>query len=123
MVGPTTPRGTSKERFKAREELAKIGRAAVPALVEATKSTHFFVCQSAIQTLGDIKDPSAVPALLSVLEGDNIDLAAYACQSLSKITLQYFDTIGIGDTPEERKAVIANWKKWWDENSEKGDGE
>lgn len=112
-------RGTTSERFKAIEELIKIGKPAVPFLIEATRNEHFYIRQSSVQTLGDIEDSSSVPALLDVISGDNPDLASYANRSLSKITHQYFGTLGIGESEEEKKAVIDNWKKWWVENSGK----
>ncbi|MBI2194358.1 MAG: HEAT repeat domain-containing protein [Planctomycetes bacterium] len=115
-------RGTTSERFKAIEQLVKIGKPATPLLIEATRSEHFYVRQSAIQTLGDIEDLSSVPALLEVLGGDNLDLMSYANRSLSKLTSQYFGTLGVGESDEERKAVVENWKKWWAENSAQSGG-
>jgi hypothetical protein len=116
-------RDKSSERFKARQELRKIGKGAVPFLIEATKAEHPFVVQAAIQTLGDIEDLSAVPALLEVLQSDNAELAAESNRALGKTTKQYFGIIGLDETPEERKAVIENWKKWWEENKNKAGGQ
>ncbi|MDP6358009.1 MAG: HEAT repeat domain-containing protein [Planctomycetota bacterium] len=112
-------RGNSSQRFRARQELRKIGRMAVPSLIEATRSSHPFVKQTAIQTLGDIQDRSAVPALLEVLAGPSTELAANANRALGKITRQYFGIIGLDESEEERKAVIEKWKEWWKENEEK----
>jgi small-conductance mechanosensitive channel len=112
-------RGNSSARFKARQELCKIGRPAVDALIEGTRDSHPFVRQTSIQTLGDIQDKSAVPALLEVLTGSNIDLAANANRALGKITGQYFGTIGLDESEEERKAVVEKWQVWWKENEGK----
>jgi len=112
-------RGNSSQRFKARQELRKIGRPAVAALIVGTRDPHPFVRQTSIQTLGDIQDKSAVPALLEVLAGSNIDLAANANRALGKITRQYFGIIGLDESEEERKAVIEKWQVWWKENEGK----
>ena len=112
-------RGKSADRFKARQELTKIGKEAVPALMVATGSSHFYIAQTAIQTLGDINDVKAVPVLIKVLEGSNEDLSAHANRSLGKVTRQYFGTIGVGETAEEKNAVVESWKKWWLETSKK----
>jgi len=111
-------RDRSSERFKARQGLCKIGKQAVPFLIEATKDNHPFVRQTAVQTLGDIKDISAVATLLEILQGDNDDLAAEANRALGKITNQYFGIIGLDETAEEKKQVIDDWKKWWEESKE-----
>jgi len=112
-------RGNSSQRFRARQELRKIGRPAVASLIVATRDSHPFVKQTAIQTLGDIQDKSAVPALLEVLGGPNTDLAANANRALGKITRQYFGIIGLDESEEERKAVIEKWNVWWKENEGK----
>tara|TARA_B100001013_G_scaffold341033_1_gene265020 strand:- start:1235 stop:1945 length:711 start_codon:yes stop_codon:yes gene_type:complete len=112
-------RGRSADRFKARQELTKIGKEAVPALMVATGSSHFYIAQTAIQTLGDINDVKAVPVLIKILEGSNEDLSAHANRSLGKVTRQYFGTIGVGETAEEKNAVVESWKKWWLETSRK----
>jgi len=111
-------RERSSERFKARQGLRAIGKQAVPFLIEATKDKHPFTKQTAVQTLGDIEDISAVPTLMDILQGENDDLAAEANRALGKITKRYFGTIGLDETAEEKKQVVDNWKKWWEENKE-----
>ncbi|MDA0837871.1 MAG: HEAT repeat domain-containing protein [Planctomycetota bacterium] len=112
-------RGNRTDRFKARQELCKIGRPAVPALIEGVRSSHPFVTQTSIQTLGDIGDTSAIPALLEVLAGPNTDLAADSNRALGKITRQYFGIIGLDESADERKEVIEKWQAWWKENEGK----
>jgi hypothetical protein len=57
--------------LKAVIELEKIGKHAVPALIEALKNEDFWALQATIVTLRLIRDSSAVPALINTLK--NVD--------------------------------------------------
>lgn len=59
---------------------------ALPLLLEATQDKDIVVVQDAVQALGKIGDPSAVPVLLKLLERDkNIEIRRRCAEALSKI--------------------------------------
>jgi HEAT repeat protein len=66
----------------AREELVDIGRAAVPALVEALHDPDEHVRWEAAKALGEISDSSAAPALVEALLDPNFGVRWLAAEGL-----------------------------------------
>jgi len=64
--------GDSESRKEARERLIELGAEAVPALIEATRDPNPWVRWEAVNALGYIGDPRAIPALVErILKDDN----------------------------------------------------
>lgn len=70
------------ERHKAREELRRIGRPAVPALLKALQSPSEHARWEAAKALGKIADPRAAPALVSTLADDKAAVRWLAATAL-----------------------------------------
>ncbi|MFH1231646.1 MAG: HEAT repeat domain-containing protein, partial [Planctomycetota bacterium] len=59
---------------------------AVPALIKATEDNDVFLRQEAVWALGEMRDNTAVPKLLDLLEHDNnIEVRHHCAQALEKI--------------------------------------
>ena len=79
------------ERHAAREQLAKIGSLAVPALLKALQQPNDHVRWEAARALGEIADPRAAPALVRTLEDEKAAvrwLAATALINLGRNALR-----------------------------------
>jgi HEAT repeat protein len=61
-------------RVKARHALVAMGKAAVPPLTEALKSSKGLVKWEAAKALGEIGAPEAAPSLVKALEDDQFDV-------------------------------------------------
>ena len=70
--------GKGRQARHAMKELVKIGKPAVPALIQATKHKSEWVRSWAAGALGNIHDPRAVPALLPLLEDPSFRVRAVA---------------------------------------------
>jgi HEAT repeat protein len=70
------------ERQAAREQLAKIGRPAVPALLKALRMPNDHVRWEAARALGEIADPRAAPALVRTLEDEKAAVRWLAATAL-----------------------------------------
>lgn len=71
-----------------REELVKMGSLAVPSLVIALESPDHDIGTNAAITLGKIRDPKAVPALIRAFEKEyNFELGSYYLQEAAKDAL------------------------------------
>ena len=78
------------ERHAAREQLEKIGGAAVPFLISALQSPNAHARWEAAKALGEISDASSAPALVRTLEDEKAAvrwLAATALVSLGRDAL------------------------------------
>jgi len=73
--------------FNSADELVKIGRAAVPDLIEilSAKNTKINARQHAIRALGEIGDTRAVPALTEMLQAENERVRWFAVRALSEV--------------------------------------
>ena len=67
------------------EELIKIGKPAIPALIEALNHDSKKVRSGATYVLGEIKAKSAVPALIKLLNDKNLSVCEDAIRALGKI--------------------------------------
>lgn len=112
-------KSTAAQRAKARDELVKIGKPAVPQLVKALKSDHPYVRLSAVRTLGEIEDRACVPGLIEALSDVDNDIVQAANKALMNVTREYFGVVGFGETEEERKEFIKKWTDWWQNQQEK----
>jgi HEAT repeat protein len=113
------PGSSAEARYravKARDELIKIGRPAVPALIEATAHEDAFARSWAAAALGSIADPAAVPALTGLLKDQNSLVRCVAVWNLGA-----FAKLGRqgGDDPKLAEAIAtmlqdpdADVKKW-----------
>jgi hypothetical protein len=72
-------------RIHARESLVKIGKPAVPQLVEALKRGSHWLRWEAAKTLGEIRDPIAAPALVEALKDEEFDVNWLAAVGLIKM--------------------------------------
>jgi hypothetical protein len=70
------------ERRAARVQLEKIGRPAVPALLEALRSRSERVRWEAAKALGEIADPRSAPALVKALEDEKAAVRWLAATAL-----------------------------------------
>ena len=104
-------------RYAAREALIRIGKPAVPALLDTLKHKDKFVRREAVEALGDIKDPRVIQPLIHMLEDQEKTVrkaTAWALSGLagwrnSKLEYYYKDTYG-----EDK----LKWQTWWDRNKE-----
>jgi hypothetical protein len=69
-------------REKARKAIVRIGRPAVPALLEALSVPNDFVRWEACKALGAIRDPRASTALVHSLVDDNMEVRWLAAEGL-----------------------------------------
>ncbi|MBI2829938.1 MAG: HEAT repeat domain-containing protein [Chloroflexi bacterium] len=67
---------------KARHSLVGMGKAAIPALVQAIKSPKVWVRWEATKALGQIADPAGTPALVDALEDSEPDIRWLAGEGL-----------------------------------------
>ena len=72
-------------RVHSRESLVKIGKPAVPQLVEALKRGNHWVRWEAAKALGQIGDATAAPALVEALQDEEFDVRWLAAEGLIKI--------------------------------------
>jgi len=80
MAGPD-----GMARFKAREELVGLGRAAVPGLIERLGHGTFRMRWEAAKALSEIGDPAAADALLKALHDRDQDIRWLAAEGLAAI--------------------------------------
>lgn len=73
------------ERDGARHQLAKLGSAAVPALIEALRDNRERVRWEAAKTLESIADPASAPALVDILADKDDDVRWVAGEALVAI--------------------------------------
>ncbi len=67
--------------------LVKIGKPAVPSLIEAVKQESQAVRIHAIRALAEIKDYRAIPVLMQVIEEDSAALGYWAKEGLERLGL------------------------------------
>jgi uncharacterized protein (DUF302 family) len=72
-------------RIHSRESLVKIGKPAVPQLVEALMRGSHWLRWEAAKTLGEIRDPTAAPALVEALKDEEFDVQWLAAAGLIKM--------------------------------------
>ena len=72
-------------RIHSRESLVKIGKPAVPQLVEALMRGNHWLRWEAAKTLGEIGDPTAAPALVEALKDEQFDVQWLAAAGLIKM--------------------------------------
>lgn len=72
-------------RIHSRESLVKIGKPAVPQLVEALMRGSHWLRWEAAKTLGEIGDPTAAPALVEALKDEEFDVQWLASAGLIKM--------------------------------------
>jgi len=84
LVGELRQAGPSV-RGEAEDELAKIGKPAVPLLIEALKEKNVNVRCASAYALGEIADASAVPPLMELLGEADAGVRAEAAWALGKI--------------------------------------
>jgi uncharacterized protein (DUF302 family) len=72
-------------RIHSRESLVKIGKPAVPQLVEALMRGSHWLRWEAAKTLGEIGDPTAAPALVEALKDAEFDVRWLAAEGLIKM--------------------------------------
>ncbi len=65
--------------------LMEIGKAAIPAVLEALQDEEPFVRRSAVRTLVEIADRTAIPALTKALKDRDEDVPTLAAEALGKI--------------------------------------
>lgn len=86
------------------EALAAIGRVALPGLVNTLKGEHLGARAEAIETLGKIGDPSAVPHLIPCLQDDR---KPWLGDPISQITARALRQIAT----EDALKAVASWEK------------
>jgi uncharacterized protein (DUF302 family) len=72
-------------RIHSRESLVKIGKPAVPQLVEALKRGSHWLRWEATKALGEIGDATAAPALVEALKDEEFDVRWLAAEGLIKM--------------------------------------
>jgi uncharacterized protein (DUF302 family) len=72
-------------RIHSRESLVKIGKPAVPQLVEALMRGGHWLRWEAAKTLDEIGDPTAAPALVEALKDEEFDVQWLAAEGLIKM--------------------------------------
>lgn len=70
------------KRKEAREKITKIGKPAVPQLIQALDDDEQMVRWEAARTLKDIRDPSAAPALVKTLMDESFEVQWLAAEAL-----------------------------------------
>jgi uncharacterized protein (DUF302 family) len=72
-------------RIHSRNSLVKIGKPAVPQLIEALRHGGHWLRWEAAKTLGEIGDPSAASALVQGLKDEEFDVGWLAAEGLIKV--------------------------------------
>jgi uncharacterized protein (DUF302 family) len=72
-------------RIHSRESLVKIGKPAIPQLVEALMRGSHWLRWEAAKTLGEIENPTAAPALVEALKDEEFDVQWLAAAGLIKM--------------------------------------
>ena len=92
-------------RQTARRSLVAIGRQAIEPLTKALKEPHQDLRWEAAKALGEIRDPSAAPALVEALEDSVYSVRWLAAQGLINI--------GVAGAPFILRALIHNPESGW----------
>lgn len=100
QIGPFT---TSPAEM-ARQSLARIGRSAVDSLILSLRSRDVATRWNAVKALGEMRELSAVPALMEALEDRDMRVRNKAAWALRETTGKDF---GIS---------AERWRRWWAEN-------
>ncbi len=77
-----------KAREGARHTLVSVGKAAVPALIEALKDKNTLRRWEAAKALGEIGDPETAPVLVKALENEDFDVRWLAAEALIKMNIK-----------------------------------
>jgi len=77
-----------KAREGARHTLVAMGKAAVPALIEALKNKNALMRWEAAKALEEIGDPETAPVLVKALENDDFDVRWLAAEGLIKMNIK-----------------------------------
>jgi len=104
-------------------ELVKIGRPAIPSLLDAIRNKNYLVRELVVRTLAEIGDKSITPMLIGLLKMDEQRRVQHgAIRALQKIN-------GINFTAQKRRSgrmqqeeVVRKWLNWWKENKSLYDG-
>lgn len=73
--------------YLATSALIKIGKPAVPSIIEAVKSGSQSARIHALRALAEIRDPRAIPVLMQVIEEDSALLGHWATEGLERLGL------------------------------------
>jgi hypothetical protein len=98
-------------------ELVKIGRPAIPSLLEAVKNKNHLVRELVVRALGEIGDESITPALIKMLKRDDrrrVHLGTI--RALQKIIGISFGAQNRTSGNAQQREVVNKWLNWWVEN-------
>jgi HEAT repeat protein len=109
----------SGKRFTAIVELARLrDSSAIPELGKTLASDPDVYCRTeAGRTLGEFRDYSAVPYLITALRDRETMVALTAAEALKSITTKTFGFTNKA-TPQERREAISRWESWWEKNKD-----
>ncbi len=80
-------------RLKARKQLVKLGKKAVPELIESAKSGPFRTRKNAIIALGKIQDKRSLPVLIKQYTSENVDLRVASRKAIESFGLKALDAL------------------------------
>jgi hypothetical protein len=105
-------------RNNAQAELTRIGKAAVPALIDAMRTgLTSWKRWGAAKVLGDIGDERAIEQLVRQLRDPDRFVRDHSGQALKKITRQNFGYDPFAE-PAQREAATKQWEEWWQKKKE-----
>ncbi len=105
-------------RGKARAELAKTGKPAVPFLIKAVESGRNSKARwGAAQVLGNIGDKRATEPLIKHLRDSDQFVRKHSAEALRKITTQNFGFDPEGSI-QSRDEAASKWEEWWKKKKE-----
>jgi len=100
------------KRFEAVAELSRFKDSkVVEALIARLKDPDFFIRRWVAEDLGEREAEAAVPALVNLLEDEEVSVREAAVQALRKITKQKFG-FKSGASSRERGRAVAKWRNY-----------
>ncbi|MHC4661732.1 MAG: HEAT repeat domain-containing protein [Planctomycetota bacterium] len=104
-------------------ELVKIGRAAIPSLLNAIKDKNHLVRELVVRTLGEIGDESITPTLIKLLRKDEQRRVQQGTiRALQKINRINFTSQKRLNGKAQQREVVNKWLNWWKENKTEFNG-
>ncbi|TET31403.1 MAG: HEAT repeat domain-containing protein [Planctomycetota bacterium] len=98
-------------------ELVKIGKPAIPGLLESIRNKNHLVRELVVRALGEIGDATITPALIKMLKRDDrrrVQLGTI--RALQKIIGVSFSAQKRTSGNAQQREVVNKWLNWWKEN-------
>jgi len=98
-------------------ELVKIGRPAIPSLLDSIRNKNHLVRELVVRALGEIGDQTITPALIRLLKRDDRRRVQQGTvRALQKIVGLNFGAQKRTSGYAQQREVVNKWLNWWKEN-------